>query len=58
MNKSLQKDSEILMRKNCTLTNDGMLFFKDQNYVPYVVDLRNLIMDEFHKRCYLGHPRY
>ena len=33
-----------------------MYLFKNRKYVSNVVDLRNLVVDEFHKIPYLGHP--
>jgi hypothetical protein len=35
-----------------------MLLYNNRLHVPNSVDLRHLIMDEFHKRPYVGHPGY
>lgn len=58
MKECLQKGPKKSMRKKYKLIDDGLLFFKEKEYVPYVDDLRNLIMDEFHKGPYLGHLGY
>lgn len=34
----------------------GLLKYKNRLYVPNQNDIKNLILDEFHKRPYVGHP--
>jgi hypothetical protein len=35
-----------------------MFLYNNNLYVPYSIDLRHLIMEEFHKRPYVGHRGY
>jgi hypothetical protein len=37
---------------------DNMLMYNKRLYVPNSIDLRKFIMDEFHRRPYVGHPSY
>ena len=37
---------------------DQMLTFRGKVYVPNHVDLKELIMDEYHRSNYAGHPGY
>ena len=38
------------------LEEDGLLTYKNKNYIPSVADLRRLVMDEIHQAPYSGHP--
>ena len=40
------------------LEGDKPLSYKNIIYIPNVVDLRRIVMDEIHKMPYFGHPRY
>jgi hypothetical protein len=40
------------------LRSDNLLLYNNRLYVPSSTDLRHLIIDEFHKRTYVGHPGY
>jgi hypothetical protein len=40
------------------LTIDGLLLYSNKTYIPDLADMKNLIMDEFHRRPYVGHPGY
>lgn len=58
MKEFLYQEPKGTTRKNYKLINDGMLMFKDKCYVACVIDLKKLVMDEFHKITYSGHPGY
>jgi hypothetical protein len=55
---SLRKEPRGPIYKGYQFTEDGLLMYKIRLYVPDLVELRKLIMDEFHKRPYVGHPGY
>ena len=38
------------------LEEDGILIYKNRIYIPNVVDLRKIDMDEIHKMPYSAHP--
>ena len=38
------------------LEEDGLLTYKNIIYIPNVVDLRRIVMDEIHQAPYSGHP--
>jgi hypothetical protein len=40
------------------MTEDGLLIYKDRLYIPNLVELKKLIMDEIHKKPYSRHPGY
>jgi hypothetical protein len=40
------------------MLNDGMLTYKGRLYIQNWDDLKRFIMDELHKRPYIGHPSY
>ena len=40
------------------VNNDQMLTFREKVYVPNCVNLKELIMDEYHRSNYAGHPGY
>jgi hypothetical protein len=44
--------------KDINLEVDDLLLYNNRLYVPNSTDLRHLIMDEFHRRPYVGHPGY
>ena len=44
--------------KGYSLNKNGFLLFKDKLYVPNVPKVKLLILDEFHKTPYSGHPGY
>jgi hypothetical protein len=37
---------------------DSLLLYNNRLYVPNSTDLKCLILDEFHRRPYVGHPGY
>jgi hypothetical protein len=40
------------------MTDGGLLTYKNRLYIPDCDDLKRFIMDELHKRSYIGHPGY
>ena len=40
------------------LEEDGLLTYKNRIYIPNVVYMRRVIMDEIHQAPYSGHPVY
>jgi hypothetical protein len=44
--------------KGYQITTDGLMLYNNTLYVPSLEKLKHLIMDEFHKRPYVGHPGY
>jgi hypothetical protein len=44
--------------ENYKLETDGILLYKNINYVPNVQDLKLMILNEMHNVPYAGHPRY
>lgn len=54
----LQQESKGPLSKKDMLTDNGMLKLKDRWYVLCMENLKNLILDKFHKIPYLGHPGY
>ena len=40
------------------MEGDGLLTYKDIIYIPNVVDLRRVVMDEINQDPYYGHPGY
>ena len=40
------------------LEEDGLLTYKNIIYIPSIVYLRRIVMDEIHQAPYSGHPRY
>ena len=40
------------------MEEDGILTHKNIIYIPNVVDLRRVVMDEIHQAPYSGHPGY
>lgn len=39
-------------------TEEGLVIYKKRMYIPYFIDLKVLIMNEFHTKSYLGHLEY
>ena len=40
------------------MEEDGIITYKGRIYIPDVVDLRRVVMDEIHQAPYSGHPGY
>ena len=58
MKDNLQKEIEGPLTNNYMLIENGMLKLKDGWYIPFMGDLKKIILYEFHKIPYLGHPIY
>jgi hypothetical protein len=39
------------------MAKGGLLTYKDRLYIPSLIEFKMLIMDEIHKKPYLGHRR-
>jgi hypothetical protein len=55
---SLQQEPKGKKYEGYQLTEDGLLMYNNILYIPNSIELKNLIMDEFHRRPYVGHPGY
>ena len=40
------------------MNKKGLLLHKRRLYIPNSEDIKSIIMDELHKRPFLGHPGY
>ena len=40
------------------MEEDKLITYKNRVYIPNVVDLRRIVMDEIHQAPYYGQPRY
>ena len=40
------------------INQDGLLVFKERIVIPNRMELKTLILDEYHRSIYGGHPRY
>ena len=54
----LQQQSFEKRYEGYKLEEGGLLTYKGRIYIPYVADLRRVVMDEIHQAPYFGHPRY
>jgi hypothetical protein len=54
----LQQEPKEKRYEGYQLRDDNLLMYNKRLYVPNSADLRQLIMDEFHRRPYVGHPGY
>ena len=54
----LQQQSLEKRYEGYKLEGDGILTYKNRIYIPNVVDLRRVVMDEIHQALYSGHPGY
>jgi len=54
----LQQELEIIVSKDYSLMDDVLLKLKSRWYIPYMGDVKKLILDEFHKIPYYDHPSY
>jgi hypothetical protein len=54
----LEKEPTGMKYEGYQLLNDGLLTYKGRLYIPNCDDLKRFIMDELHKRPYIGHPGY
>ena len=54
----LQQQSLEKRYEGYKLEGDGLLTYKNKFYIPNVVELRTVFMDEIHQAPYSGHPGY
>jgi hypothetical protein len=54
----LQQEAEERKYEGYKLGDDNLLMYNNKLYVPSITKLRHLIMDNFHRRPYVGHPGY
>jgi hypothetical protein len=54
----LQQEPNMKKYEEYQLTTDEILLYNNMLYVPNSIELKHLIMDEFHWRPYVGHPGY
>ena len=54
----LQQQSLEKRYEGYKLKEDGLLTYKGRIYIPNVVDLRRVVMDEIHQAPYSSHPGY
>jgi hypothetical protein len=54
----LEKEPTGLKYEGYQMMNDGMLTYKGRLYIPNCNDLKRFIMDELHKRQYIGYRGY
>ena len=52
----LQQQSIEKKYEGYKLEEDGILTYKNRNYIPNVVYLRRVVMDKIHQAPYFGHP--
>jgi hypothetical protein len=54
----LQQEPAGVKYEGYQMTEGGILTYRDRLYIPNGDDLKRFIMDELHKRPYIGHPGY
>jgi hypothetical protein len=54
----LEQESTRLKYDGYKLLNDGLLSYKGRLYIPNCDNLKRFIVDELHKRPYIGHHGY
>jgi hypothetical protein len=54
----LRKEPIGLKYEGYQILKEGLLTYKNRLYILNCDDLKKFIMDELHKRPYIGHPRY
>ena len=54
----LQQQSLEKKYEGYKLEEDGILTYKSRIYIPNVVDMRGVVMDEIHQAPYSGHLGY
>ena len=54
----LEQEPTWMKYEGYKIINDDMLTYKGILYIPNCDDLNRFIMDELHKRPYIGHPSY
>ena len=54
----LQQEPAEVKYEGYQMTKGGLFTYRDIMYIPNRDDLKRFIMDELHKRPYIGHPGY
>ena len=54
----LQQEPTRIKYGGYQMMEGGLLTYRNRLYIPNCDDLKRFIMDEIHKRPYIGHPRY
>jgi hypothetical protein len=54
----LRKEPIGIKYERYQMLDEGLLTYRNKLYIPICDDLKRFIMDELHKRPYIGHPRY
>jgi hypothetical protein len=54
----LQQEPTGMKYEGYQLLNDGMITYKSRLCIPNCDELKRFIMDEIHRRPYIGHPGY
>jgi hypothetical protein len=58
MKSYLEQEPTGIKYEGYQLLNGGLLTYKGRLYIPNCDGLKRFIMDELHKRPYIGHPSY
>ena len=58
IDENLQQASLEKKYEGYKLEEDGILTYKNRNYIPNVVYLRRVVMDKIHQAPYFGHQGY
>jgi hypothetical protein len=58
MTSYLRKEPTRIKYEGYQMLDEGLLNYKNKLYIPNCDDLKRFIMDELHKRPYIGHPGY
>jgi hypothetical protein len=54
----LEKEPTGIKNEGYQMIDGGLLTYRNRLYIPDCDDLKRFIMDELHKRPYIGHPGY
>jgi hypothetical protein len=54
----LRQEPTGLKYEGYPMLDEGLLTYRNRLYIPSCDDLKRFIMDELHKRPYIGHPGY
>jgi hypothetical protein len=58
MTSYLKQDPTGIKYEGYQMLDEGLLTYRNRLYIPSCDDLKRFIMDEIHKRPYIGHPGY
>jgi hypothetical protein len=54
----LEQEPTRIKYEGYQMIDGGLLTYRNRLYIPDCDDLKRFIMDELHKRPYIGHPGY